>query len=285
MGTNEWNPAHWISDCYAWDKWADAMLYGPLSADGPLGESGPYTPQAYYNGQVFYDNEFAPHTRAMGVWGVLGAIGPLGAVGALGALGPIGATGYVRNRNGQYVDSANTIHTSYDVPYNTSFTRSFDLYEQYNVSYALSSSSVGAANPKVMSILNSSFFVEDDCCAHRNHMNDCIPWGYTIHNYTIESTVDQIITIVVVPISLETNGWENDNVMYLQLCNHDGIPIDGLNTFVSSELYMNFIQFTAHANDQFIVQVMPSVIALKGSYRLYVTGSYNELNQYNFENL
>jgi len=43
---------------------------------------------------------------------------------------------------------------------------------------------------------------------------------------------------------------------------------------VDSNLYISFIQFTAHAQDSFVIQVMPSsTTSLTRQYRLYVTGS------------
>ena len=101
---------------------------------------------------------------------------------------------------------------------------------------------------------------------------------YAVHNYTIVSDVDQVITVVAVPLALDTV-----NILYVNLLSNQHKAIDGTNTMVDSNLYINFIQFTAHAQDSFVVQVMPSSTSLTGQYRLYVTGSSAYLNQFNFK--
>lgn len=247
LGSNTWNTSAWIFDNYTWADYYD-KIYGPLSADGPLGENGPYTTSSYYSGSLFTNNQFAANTRAFGLWSILGPIGPLGAVGPLGALGPNGATGYTTNESGAYINTSSEVVRSISVPYNSSTNRTFDLYENYTQAYATQ-----------MPDNDTSFMVVGNL------------GNNTINSYTITSAQDQIVSALVVP-----NSTIDTDIIYVGIYTTDGKLI----ALSNSNLYINYVMFTASANTSYIVKVTAAEDTISTAYRLYVTGSYDYLNEY-----
>lgn len=248
LGTNMWNPSAWISGSLSWNSYFPT-INGPLSANGPLGQNGPYTESAYYSGTIFSNNSFDANTRAFGLWSILGPIGPLGAVGPLGPLGPIGATGLTSlPATGQFVNASSQVVRSVNVPYNATTSRSFDVYENYAQSYATQMPDNDTSFMVVGSLgLNSS------------------------NSYTINSSQNQIVTVLVVP-----NSTLMTNIMYVSLYNTTGKLIAQSN----SNSYINYIEFTAPANASYVVKISQASTSLSSAYSLYVTGSYSYLNKY-----
>lgn len=248
LGTNMWNPSAWISGSLSWNSYFPT-INGPLSANGPLGQNGPYTESAYYSGTIFSNNSFDANTRAFGLWSILGPIGPLGAVGPLGPLGPIGATGLTSlPATGQFVNASSQVVRSVSVPYNATTSRSFDVYENYAQSYATQMPDNDTSFMVVGSLgLNSS------------------------NSYTINSSQNQIVTVLVVP-----NSTLMTNIMYVSLYNTTGKLIAQSN----SNSYINYIEFTAPANASYVVKISQASTSLSSAYSLYVTGSYSYLNKY-----
>lgn len=247
LGTNAWNPSAWISGAYSWNSYF-STINGPLSASGPLGQNGPYTTANYYQGNVFSENQFAANTRAFGLWSILGPIGPLGAVGALGPLGTIGATGLVRNPlTGQFVNGTGSVVRSLSVPYTTTTNRNFDVYENYVQSFAMQ-----------MPDNDTSFMVEGSL-------------GFNSSNsYTINSSQDQIVTVLAVPDTTLMS-----DIIYVGVYTTTGKLI----ALSNSNAYINYVEFTA-PKGSYIVKITKSAYSLSPLYRLYVTGSYSYLNQY-----
>lgn len=246
LGTNLWNPSAWISGAYSWNSYF-SMINGPLSASGPLGQNGPYTDASYYNGSIFSSNQFAANTRNFGLWSILGATGPLGAVGALGPLGTIGATGLVRNPStGQFTNTAGNVVRSLSVPYNSNSSRIFDVYENYTQSFATQ-----------MVDNDTSFMVEGSL-------------GYnTSNSYTINSSQDQIVTVLAVPDTTLMS-----DIIYVGVYTTSGKLI----ALSNSDSYINYVEFTA-PKGSYVVKITKSALSLSSVYRLYVTGSYTYLNQ------
>lgn len=248
LGTNAWDPATWISGSLSWANYFPT-INGPLSASGPLGQNGPYTESAYYNGAIFSNNQFDANTRAFGLWSILGPIGPLGAVGPLGPLGPIGATGLTSlPATGQFVNASSQVVRSVSVPYNATTSRSFDVYENYVQSYATQ-----------MPNNDTSFMVVGNLGSNSSN------------SYTINSSQNQIVTVLVVP-----NSTLMSNIMYVSLYSTSGKLIAQSN----SNAYINYIEFTAPANASYVVKISQASTSLSSAYRLYVTGSYSYLNEY-----
>lgn len=247
LGTNVWNPSAWISGAYSWNSYF-STINGPLSANGPLGQNGPYTTSNYYQGDVFADNQFAANTRAFGLWSILGPVGPLGAVGALGPLGTIGATGLVRNPlTGQFVNGVGSVVRSLNVPYSNTSNRNFDVYENYVQSFAMQ-----------MPDNDTSFMVEGSL-------------GFNSSNsYTINSSQDQIVTVLAVPDTTLMS-----DIIYVGVYSNNGKLI----ALSNSNSYINYVEFTA-PKGSYIVKITKSAYSLSPLYRLYVTGSYSYLNQY-----
>jgi len=176
-------------------------------------------------------------------------IGPVGPVGALGVLGPIGAHGYKADENGEYRDVLGNIQMTYNVPYDTTTNRSFDLYQNYGANYAQSH------------ILDTSFMVQDDLCNSPKQTS----------RYTFISAYNQIVSVVVVP----TN---QNSVLLLTLTNNLGVIIA---TSTMTADTVNFMLFTSHLNETYTVTVTTTHNAPSTEYRLFVTGSYSYLNQNN----
>lgn len=246
LGANLWNPSAWISGAYSWNSYF-SIINGPLSASGPLGQNGPYTEANYYNGSIFSTNQFAANTRNFGLWSILGATGPLGAVGALGPLGTIGATGLVRNpATGQFTNTSGNVVRSLSVPYNGKTSRSFDVYENYAQNFATQ-----------MVDNDTSFMVEGSL-------------GYNASNsYTINSSQDQIVTVLTVPDTTLMS-----DVIYVSVYTTSGKLI----ALSNSDSYINYVEFTA-PKGSYMVKITKSALSLSSVYRLYVTGSYTYLNQ------
>jgi hypothetical protein len=243
---------YWINPLYNWTTYFSS-INGPLTSAGPLGSNGPYTAENYYNNPALFNtNQFAANTRAFGLWSILGPIGPLGAVGPLGAIGPVGALGTIgltTNSNGAYVNSGKQVVNEINVPYTTSQTRAFSPYANYTPNYVVKN----AANN------GTSFMVQD------NFMY------LSSANYTIHSNQDQIVTVLAVP----TDEISTD-VIYVSLYDTLGNLIASSN----STLFINYIEFTAPANTSYVVKLTASNLSLTPIYNLYITGSYNYLNQY-----
>lgn len=254
VGYNIWNPSYWISGWMDWSDWAEDMtgMGGPLSEKGPLGENGPLG-NVYYDGVVFELNDFARHSRALGVWSPLGPIGPLGALGPLGPLGPIGAHGYKTNSHGEYMNNGQVVRNC-TVWYNSARTvqRTYELYENYTEDFA-----------KNMSDNDTSFMVEGTDNAFDR-----------IDSYTFTSAQDQLVTLVVVNTNLAWVGDDYDIVVTDQ---------NG-NVLITSNGYANrveWIQLKVPAGTTLNVEVKlvsPLAPLLFTSYRLFVTGSTQYLN-------
>ena len=250
MGTDLWDPAtYWISGAYSWANYFP-MINGPLSDAGPLGQNGPYTISSYYNGSVFSTNQFAANSRAFGLWSILGTIGPLGAVGPLGALGPIGATGLTRvESTGEMINGSNQVVHQISVPYDSSTSRTFNVYNNYVQSYA-----------EQMIDNGTSFMVEGNLGANSSN------------SYTINNAENQIVTVLIVP-----NSTVDSDIIYIGVYDTSG----NLLALSNSDLYINYVEFTAIANTSYIVQIITKATSsLSGEYNLYVTGSYDYLNEY-----
>lgn len=247
LGTNLWNPSAWISGAYSWSSYF-SMINGPLSDSGPLGQNGPYTAASYYNGTIFTTNQFAANTRNFGLWSILGATGPLGAVGALGPLGTIGSTGLLRNGvTGQFTNTSGNVVRTLSIPYNSNTSRSFDVYENYAQNFA-----------SQMPDNDTSFMVEGSL-------------GYNASNsYTINSSQDQIVTVLAVPDTTIMS-----DIIYVGVYTTSGKLI----ALSNSNSYINYVEFTA-PKGSYVVKITKSALSLSSAYRLYVTGSYTYLNQY-----
>jgi hypothetical protein len=247
LGTNLWNPSAWISGAYSWNSYF-SMINGPLSDSGPLGQNGPYTDASYYNGTIFNTNQFAANTRNFGLWSILGATGPLGAVGALGPLGTIGSTGLLRNGvTGQFTNTSGNVVRTLSVPYNSNTSRLFDVYENYAQNFA-----------SQMPDNDTSFMVEGNL-------------GYNASNsYTINSSQDQIVTVLAVPDTTIMS-----DIIYVGVYTTSGKLI----ALSNSNSYINYVEFTA-PKGSYVVKITKSALSLSSVYRLYVTGSYTYLNQY-----
>jgi hypothetical protein len=246
LGTNLWSPSAWISGAYSWNSYF-STINGPLSASGPLGQNGHYTDANYYNGSIFSINQFAANTRNFGLWSILGATGPLGAVGALGPLGTIGATGLVRNSaTGQFTNTSGNVVRSLSVPYNSKTSRTFDVYENYTQSFATQ-----------MVDNDTSFMVEGSL-------------GFNASNsYTINSSQNQIVTVLTVPDTTLMS-----DIIYVGVYTTSGKLI----ALSNSDSYINYVEFTA-PKGSYVVKITKSALSLSSVYRLYVTGSYTYLNQ------
>ena len=247
IGSNAWNPSYWISAWMDWSNWSDD-IQGPLGYSGPLGENGPLS--EYYSGSIFTTNDFARHSRALGVWTPLGPVGPMGALGALGPLGPVGSHGYTTNANGQYL-SGTTVKRSVTMWYNAAQTisRTYDLYENYTESFA-----------KSMTNNDTSFMVHGVSSSYSDE-----------DVYTFKSAVNQVVTIVVV------NEKELDDF--------DLTILNSSNTVIATSdegrYFVDWVQLKVPANTTIKAKVKLywSGHYLSSSYRLYVTGSTQYANQ------
>ena len=246
IGSNLWNKSSWINH-FSWIDW-ESHTKGPLTKEGPLGENGPYTRKNYYHGSLFKMNSFSPHTRAFGVWSVLGPIGPLGAVGALGPLGPL-ANLFKANKNGEFLDEKGNVETTVSVAYNSSLYRQFDLFENYLPSFAQSN------------VLDTSFMVQDDLLNYRSKSA----------TFLFTSSQNQFVHLLAVPLF-------RSGVFRIDLRDQSG------KTIISSksDKFVNFILFSAHKNQTYRVTISSSPFSFSSSFRLFVTGSYDYLDSYNF---
>ncbi len=252
IGDNSWNASYWITGNGDWSDWSDAQ-YGGMSSEGPLGHNGPVAGDQYYGITdpgltLFQTNDFAVHSRAMGVWTPLGPIGPLGALGPLGPLGPIGAHGYTANSNGEYTDNSQVKRT-YDVDFDGNGNmRTYELYEKYPESFA-----------EAKTDNDTSFMVEGTSSSFED-----------VDVYSFTSSVDQFVTIVVVPEA--------------QLDDFDFSIVDANDNYIatsSAGTYIDWIQVKVPAGTTLKARVkcFYSGHTLASTYRLYVTGSTQYLNE------
>ncbi len=252
IGDNSWNLSYWISGFGDWSNWADSQ-HGPLSSEGPLGQNGPVAENAYYGITdpgltLFQTNDFARHSRAMGIWAPVGPLGPLGALGVLGPLGPIGAHGYAANSNGEYINN-NQVARTYDIDFDgNGNTRTYELYEKYPENYA----EAKADN-------DTSFMVEGTSSSYSD-----------IDTYSFTSAVDQIVTIVVVP-----EKQLDDFDLTITDANENNIAVSNTGTFI------DWVQIEVPAGTTLKAKIKCyySGHYLSSTYRLYVTGSTKNINQ------
>mmetsp|Transcript_10350 Transcript_10350/g.10311 ORF Transcript_10350/g.10311 Transcript_10350/m.10311 type:complete len:234 (+) Transcript_10350:369-1070(+) len=227
-----------------------------MGMDGPLGRNGPVSPTQYYGikdpGQaLFKNNDFAVQLRALGLWSALGPIGPLGALGALGPLGPIGAHGYKTDVDGNYVSDGKIVRTV-TMNFDINVLMTYELFESYAENTA-----------KCIKTPDASFMVNGGT----TQFNE-------VDLYPIYSRVDQFITIVVVPI-MDADSFS------LAVYDASGKLI------ASSEasFYVNTIQLMAPAGTTLYAGVLlaSSWQPFESTYRLFVTGSLNMINDYNIK--
>ena len=252
IGSNTWNASYWIS-FMSWSSWW-SDISGSLGSSGPLGEDGPVAPDQYYGvedpGQtLFSTNDFARHSRALGVWAPLGPIGPLGALGPLGPLGPVGAHGYSTNSNGEYVDNGQVIR-SITMWFDSAQTiqRTYELYEKYSESFAENKTDN-----------DTSFMVEGTSSSYSD-----------VDTYSFTSASNQVVTIVLVP--------------EYQLDDFDLTITDSSNNTISvsnESVFIDWVQLKVPANTTIKAKVECywSGHYLSSDYRLYVTGSTVNLNK------
>ena len=263
IGTNNWETyglAQWFPwDLgYTWQYWQTYVLNPTLGPNGPLGENGPVDPSQYYGiedpGQtLFQENDFAQHSRALGVWNPLGPIGPLGALGALGALGPLGFYGAYTNSNGEYIYNNNIVRSvTMCIDENNPCTeRTYELYEHYTERFAksmINNDTSFMVTGKLFPITESDEFV-------------------------VTSNVNQLVSIVVVPV------YEYDTFsINVELPGGAVIITD---TQYASTPYIQWVQIKIPAGTEFKIIVKKQVHnhVLQARYRLFVTGSTAELNQ------
>ena len=245
-GNNTWNLSYWFDVLGTWSNWSN-IISGSLGENGPLGPNGPISEENYYNSELYEINHFAKHMQAGGVWSALGPIGPLGVLGPLGPLGPLGVHGYEDDYNGNYLDEYNIIIRSVEVPYNESF-RSYGLYEHYTESHA-----------KSMDNNDTSFMVSG---ANNSY--------YSKDNYSFTSNEDQFVTIMLMPEK--------------QLDDFDLSILDEFgNTLAKSDtsVFVDWIQIKVQKGTKLTAQVKLyySGHYFSSSYRLFVTGSTQNINQ------
>ena len=257
IGDNSWNISYWINGIGDWSTWSESITKagGPLSTEGPLGYHGPVAEVQYYGidnpGRTLFEtNDFAVHTRAMGVWSVLGPIGPLGALGPLGPLGPVGAHGFSSDSNGQYLYNGKVVRTI-TVSFDQNGTkRTYGLVEKYTESFA-----------KTMSDNDTSFMV----LGKSSSFSD-------IDSYSFNSSENQVVTITLIP----EKGLDDFDIAVF----------DGENKLVATSNTLNmveFIQLEVPAGKKLKVKVKcaASYHSLSSTYRLIVTGSTKYLNKIN----
>ena len=253
IGDNTWNVSYWISAFGDWSDWSDDS-YGALGPDGPLGHNGPVANSQYYGIEdpgltLFQTNDFAVHSRALGIWSVLGPVGPLGALGPLGPLGPIGAHGYATNSDGQYIHSGQvmrTITVDYD---GNGQTRTYELFEVYDEDFA-----------KTMTDNDTSFMVVG------SNYKSTDSFKFTSH-------YNQIITILIVP-EKELDDFD----LYVGLDDGDTPPVITSNTGYET---MDWVQMKVQAGTKMHIAVRNywSGHFLSSTYRLIVVGSGPDINK------
>lgn len=167
----------------------------------------------------------------------------------MGPLGPVGAHGYKADENGNYINNDEIVRTI-EVEFDNGLYRTFELYEMYS-EYAA----------KCLVYPDSSYFV----------LGSISDFGEK-DTYPVLSKEDQFVTIVVVP-DFDTDSF--------------GIAVyDTLRNLIASsetKTYINTIQLMVPANFQIhvTVELKSSWQPFVSSYRLYVTGSLENLNQHN----
>ncbi len=249
IGDNTWNASYWMS------AWAYDDVTGPLGPNGPLGEDGPVAGNQYYGIEdpgltLFQTNDFAVHSRALGVWAPVGPIGPLGALGALGPLGPVGAHGYSDNTNGEYVDSNNVVKRNVTMWFDAAQTtqRTYELYEVYPEAFA-----------EAKTDNDTSFMAE----GHSSSYSD-----EDIYEFT--SATHQVVTITLVPEK--------------QLDDFDLVIRDengNLVAYSDTTTFIDWVQLKVPSGTKLkaYVKCYYSGHTLASTYRLYVNGSTNYINK------
>jgi len=190
-------------------------------------------------------NYYVSSTSALGYLGTISSYGPLG------ILGPVGAHGYKANTNGEYLDKNDKVVRSVEVSYDGVNARKFDLYENYKEAYAKNK------------LDNDTSFMVDGSLSLAN----------TADIYRLTSADDQIVSLLAIP----TQTMMYSNIMYISLYDQYG----NLLASSTSKQLINFIQFTAHRNQQYQVKITGYSLNVTNMYRLFVTGSYHYLNLYN----
>lgn len=254
IGDNTWNVSYWMDTFSTWTDWKDEIT-GPLGPEGPLGEAGPVANDQYYGildpgFTLFQTNDFARHSRGLGIWNAVGPLGPLGALGALGPLGPIGAHGYTANGNGEYVDANGDVKRNITIWYDGSQTeqRTYDLYEKYTEDFA-----------KNMTDNDTSFMVTGKSSSYSD-----------VDTYAFTSSQDQLVSVVIVP-EKQLDDFdltivdENDNVI---ATSNTGTFIDAVQLKVPAGTTLK-AKVTCYWSGHY----------LSSTYRLFVTGSTENLNK------
>lgn len=207
-------------------------------------------------------NDFAHQMAAKGVWSVLGPLGPLGTarnlhgtelvlkrlagpLGALGPLGPIGAHGYQADKQGNYLDSNGQVVRTFTVPYNSSYSRTFELFESYTQAFA-----------HTFKAQDTSFMVH----------GVLDPNSSTSSTFPLVSHQSQVVTILLVPM------YQFDS---FQLTLSQG-STQLVQTYELT--FIEWIQFRAKAGATYSVTIdlQYSAQPLPNEYFLYVVGSTSE---------
>ncbi|KAJ3439154.1 collectin-46-like [Anaeramoeba flamelloides] len=251
IGDNSWNPSYWISGFGSWTNW-NTSSYGTLGPNGPLGINGPVSENQYYGEKnpgkkLFSTNDFARHSRGMGIFTSLGPIGPLGALSILGPLGPLGQL-YQTNTNGEYLANGEVVRSvtvDFDGDGNK---RNYRLFENYPEEYA-----------KKMPNNDASFMVIGESSSFDD-----------VDSYPFTSLSTQIVTILLVP-EKQLDAF----TLTISDTNGNVIAVSDLDT------YINWVQIEIPAQTSLVakVQCTYSGQMLTSSYRLIVTGSSEILSK------
>lgn len=172
----------------------------------------------------------------------LTAVGPLS---ALGPLGPIGAHGYKADKQGNYVDGNGQVVRTVSVPYNGSYSRTFELFESYTQAFA------------------HSFRAQDTSFMVHGVWD---PSNSAASVFPLVSKQNQVVTILLVPM------YQFDSFQLTLL--------QGSTQLVQTyELtFIEWIQFRATAGTTYTIDVdlQYSAQPLPNEYFLYVVGSTSE---------
>lgn len=166
-----------------------------LSIDGPLGINGAI------GEELSEEAEFFSYLEIDGPFSILGPYGPMGPAGVFGPLGVLGGHGCRRNHLGEFLCPVNDkkqwdldssqfevlreIPVLYD---DGQIYRTYELYEHYEQSYALSKTDN-----------DTSFWVRG------NSSNQCGPMQDCDDTYTFTSSHNQCVTVLVTPL----NEWND----------------------------------------------------------------------------
>ena len=135
------------------------------------------------------------------------------------------------------------------MPFNSTYSRTFDLYQNYVPSYAQAH------------VLDTSFMVEDDLYSAPSETA----------KYAFKSSQDQVVHVLVVPVY-------QIGVFQFKVTDSNGNTVVTANSLA----YINFATFTSHAGQTYTVTVSTQSCSGATQYRLFVTGSYEYLNMENF---